>query len=533
MAQSGGTSAQLDGMMMSEQIWKRESSLARLSADVEWDVAIIGGGATGLGIALDAASRGHSVLLVEAIDFAKGTSSRATKLLHGGVRYLAQGNIGLVYEALRERAVILENAPHLAQRLPFVIPAYRHWDRFFYGLGLTAYGLMAGKRSLGKTQWLDAQDTIQALPTIRRKGLVGGIRYWDAQFDDARVALALARTAVQQGATVLNYCKVLELVHEKERVAGFVCKDQETNLTYKVRARCVINATGVWADSMRRADTASQSTSFHDRVQPSRGTHLVLDKSFLPSNEALMVPKTTDGRVLFAIPWQGKLLAGTTDVLATKPETDPVASADEVTFILHELGQYLDRKPTRADVLSTWAGLRPLVRPESNDKETKAISREHDILISKTGLVTVTGGKWTTYRVIARDAIEACHDNGLLPNLAACRTQDLRLIGATNALPVGVLARYGSEADLVQMLPGADIDIAPCLTEAMVRFAARYEFARTVEDVLARRVRLLFLDARLAARCATRVAEILREEISCDPALSEFQSLSALYASAA
>lgn len=514
------------------QIIRRDELICRLSTGCMWDVAVIGGGATGLGIALDAALRGHSVVLVEALDFAKGTSSRATKLLHGGVRYLAQGNVRLVYEALRERAVILANAPHLAQRLPFVIPAYRHWDRFLYGVGLTAYDVLAGARSLGKTQWLGAKETIRALPTLRREGLVGGIRYWDAQFDDARLALALARTAVQQGATVLNYCTATELLHDGGRVAGFVCKDQETDATYTVRARCVINATGVWADSMRRVDAPRVPAAFKERVQPSRGTHIVLDSSFLPSNEALMVPKTTDGRVLFAIPWQGKLLAGTTDVPAARPDVDPAATTDEVSFILRELGQYLDRQPTRHDVLSTWAGLRPLVRPDSDETSTQAISREHDILVSKTGLVTVTGGKWTTYRVIAQDALEACHDHGLLPKLADCQTQGLHLVGATDHVPAGALARYGSEADLVQTLPGADIEIAPGLTEAMVRFAARHEFARTVEDILARRVRFLFLDARLAARCAPRVAEILREELSSDPALNEFNQLATQYACA-
>lgn len=519
--------------MANEQIVGRKELLGRLSTGRMWDVAVIGGGATGLGIALDAASRGHSVVLVEALDFAKGTSSRATKLLHGGVRYLAQGNVRLVYEALRERAVILGNAPHLAQRLSFVIPAYRHWDRFFYGMGLTVYDLLAGGRTLGKTQWLDSQETIRALPTVRREGLVGGIRYWDAQFDDARLALALARTAVQQGATVLNYCAATELLHEGARVAGFACKDRETDVTYAVRARCVINATGVWADGMRRSDALGPAAAFKERVQPARGAHIVLDKAFLPSNEALMVPKTTDGRVLYAIPWQGKLLAGTTDVPAARPDADPVATDHEVSFILQELGQYLDRQPTRDDVLSTWAGLRPLVRPESDETATKAISREHDILVSRTGLVTVTGGKWTTYRVIAQDALKACHDNGLLPKLADCRTQELRLVGATDDLPAGALSRYGSEAELVQELPGADIEIVPGLTEAMVRFAARHEFARTVDDVLARRVRFLFLDARLAASCATRVAEILREEVSSDPALSEFQRLATQYARAA
>ncbi len=515
---------------MSHTSIDRQGMLNRLTQQLNWDVAVIGGGAAGLGIALDAVTRGHSVVLVEALDFAKGASSRATKLLHGGVRYLAQGNISLVYESLRERAVILANAPHLAQRLPFVIPMYRQWDRVLYGMGLTVYDLLAGSRTLGKTKWLNKKQTIAALPTVRQEGLCGGIQYWDAQFDDARMALALARTAIQHGATVLNYCAVTELLHDADRVAGFVCKDTETDLTYKIKARCVINATGVWADGIRRNDMLDARSTFKERVQPARGAHIVLDKSFLASDQALMVPKTTDGRVLFAIPWQGKLLAGTTDVPASSPAADPQATSDEVHFILQELGQYLNKQPTREDVLSTWAGLRPLVRPDSDEIATKKISREHDILVSKTGLVTVTGGKWTTYRVIAQHALDACYADGLLPKLMECRTENLRLVGATDNATTDLLARYGSEADIVQGLLGSDIEIAPGLTEAMVRFAARYEFARTVDDILARRVRLLFLDARLAAHCAVRVAEILHEEVSCDPALDEFQKLAAQYA---
>jgi glycerol-3-phosphate dehydrogenase len=294
----------------------------------------------------------------------------------------------------------------------------------------------------------------------------------------------------------------------------------------------VINATGVWADGIRQSDALDSTATFKERVQPARGAHIVLDSTFLPSDQALMVPKTADGRVLFAIPWQGKLLAGTTDVPALSPETDPQATPDEVTFILRELGQYLTTQPTRDDVLSTWAGLRPLVRPDSDETTTQKISREHDILVSATGLVTVTGGKWTTYRVIAQHALAACYDAQLLPKIADCRTENLRLVGATDSRSSGVLSRYGSEADLVQSMPGADIEIAPGLTEAMVRFAARHEFARTVDDMLARRIRLLFLDARSASRCAERVAEILREEVSCDPALDEFQKLAAQYACA-
>lgn len=506
----------------------RLKALRQLKEVSSWDLAVIGGGATGLGIALDAAARGHSVVLLEANDFAKGTSSRATKLLHGGVRYLAQGNISLVYEALRERTTILRNAPHLAQKLAFVIPAYRQWDRALYGAGLTAYNVLAGSRSLGRTQWLGRKETILALPTVRRDGLVGGVKYWDAQFDDARLALALARTATAQGALTLNYCSVESLTHVNGKVAGLVCRDKEVGDQYVVNARCVVNATGVWSDSIRRFDLFEVDESFRERVQPSRGAHVVLDKKFLASDQALMVPKTSDGRVLFAIPWQGKLLAGTTDVPVDKSLLDPVPGEDEIDFILRELGGYLEVAPQRSDVLSTWAGFRPLVRPDST-KATKSISREHDIDVSASGLVTVTGGKWTTYRAIAEELVDACVTNNLLSKKGACRTADLQLVGAGSASTIPTLAHYGSDADTVNRLPGADVWLCEGLTESMVRFAARYEFARTVEDVLARRIRLLFLDAQLAKRCAARVAEILHKETGTEPELAKFEVLAAQY----
>lgn len=513
---------------MKQQIqMTRSDRFKRLSNTESWDLAIIGGGATGLGIALDAASRGCSVVLIEAHDFAKGTSSRATKLLHGGVRYLAQGNISLVYEALGERSVILKNAPHLAQKLPFVIPSYGWWDHLVYGVGLTAYSWLAGHRSLGRTELLGLKKVRNALPTVRTPGLRGGVKYWDAQFDDARLALALARTAEQHGALVLNYCKATELVHYAGSVVGLACEDKETGTRHLISAGCVVNATGVWADGMRRSDLAPEN--FKDRVQPSRGTHIVLDKSFLPTEQALMVPKTSDGRVLFAIPWQGKLLAGTTDVPTEAPVHDPKATCDEVDFILSELGNYLQKTPTRADILSKWSGLRPLVRPDAQEQETKSISREHDIQVSATGLVTVTGGKWTTYRVIAKDALQACVEHGLVNAPNHCTTANLPLVGATQTPPEGVFSRYGSEAGAVATMPGATNFLCPDLTEGMVRFAARYEQARTVEDVLARRVRLLFLDAKLALSLAPRVAEILREETGVNPKQADFEQLATQY----
>ena len=508
----------------------RAAHWAQLAADKLWDVVVIGGGATGLGIALDAVARGYSVALLEQWDFAKGTSSRATKLLHGGVRYLAQGNIKLVHEALHERAVILRNAPHLAERLAFVIPVYSQWRKWQYGIGLTAYSWLAGRRSLGKTEWLSAAETVAALPTVQQRGLVGGVRYWDGQFDDARLALALATTAAAHGAVVLNYCAVTALRHTEGQVSGVLCTDTETGAQLPVRARCVINATGVWVDALCQQDqpttvptttasttAAAPAPAAAARVQPSRGAHVVLDRSFLPTDAALMVPATSDGRVLFAIPWQGHLLAGTTDVPTDQASADPQPTADEIGFILRELGQYLSRAPTLADVKSQWAGLRPLVRPEAAGVATKGSSREHEIWVRPSGLVSVTGGKWTTYRVIADDTLKVCLAHALLPPAGPCRTADLSL---------------QNTAPQTAEVAGSDVELAPGLTEATVRFAARFEYARTVDDVLARRVRLLFLDAAAAARCAPRVAEILREEGAPDPALSAFLQLAAQYAGA-
>jgi glycerol-3-phosphate dehydrogenase len=520
----------------------RKDLVARLAEDRLYDLAIVGGGATGLGVALDAAARGLSVVLLESHDFAKGTSSRATKLVHGGVRYLAQGNIALVREALHERTTLLHNAPHLAQPLAFVVPAYQWWEAPFYGIGLTLYDLLAGKAGLGKTRFLGAQATAQALPTVRTQGLKGGVQYWDGQFNDARLALALARTAASRGALLVNYCAATGLLYKNGKVSGLQAQDTLTGQSYPVRARCVVNAAGVWVDSLREMDSAAHSAgggrAIKPMVAPSQGVHLVVDRSFLASNTALMVPKTADGRVLFAVPWLGKVILGTTDTPRNDLAREPQAFAEEVAFILRESARYLSRAPTRADVKSIWVGLRPLVKPQDDNAEsTQALSREHTVLVSRSGLVTVTGGKWTTYRAMAEDVLQTCMDKGLLEQRPAGQTVDLPLVGADLAASVAPVSvsqaegahSYGSEQPLVESLPGASNWLAPGLTEAMVRFAARHEYAVTVEDVLARRSRLLFLDARLAAQLASQVAAILLQETGLEPNLAEFTQLTAQY----
>ena len=514
----------------------RAELLDRLAQPHLYDLAVIGGGATGLGVALDAAARGFSVVLVDSHDFAKGTSSRATKLVHGGVRYLAQGNISLVREALHERTTLLSNAPHLAQPLPFVMPSYRFWETPFYGIGLMMYDALAGKAGLGATQFLGRERTLQCLPTARKDGLKGGVKYWDGQFDDARLALALARTAASRGALLVNYCPAKKLVHEEGRVAGFECEDVESGRAFTVKARCVVNATGVWVDGLRQMDGEAIGKPVKPIVAPSQGVHIVVDKEFLPSDHALMVPKTADGRVLFAVPWLGKLILGTTDSPRQDVVREPLPFKEEVAFILNESARYLTRAPKPEDIRSIWVGLRPLVKPQDDDGgNTKSISREHTVLASRSGLVTVTGGKWTTYRAMAEDVLQKCFSTGLLPEKPAGVTNHLPLIG-TPKEPVKHrisdaqgLHSYGSEAAAVLGIPGAQTDLGGGLTVAMVRFAARYEYACTVEDVLARRSRMLFLDARKAIALAPAVAYVLREELRADPRLDAFLTLAQQY----
>jgi glycerol-3-phosphate dehydrogenase len=520
---------------------QRKDLIARLTQDQTYDLAVVGGGATGLGVALDAAARGLRVVLLESHDFAKGTSSRATKLVHGGVRYLAQGNIGLVREALHERTTLLHNAPHLAQPLAFVMPSYHWWETPFYGAGLVAYDALAGKAGLGRTEFLGRAATLRYLPTAREKGLKGGVRYWDGQFNDARLAMALARTAALEGALLVNYCEVTGLRYDQGQVSGLDCRDTVGGQTFAVSAKCVVNATGVWVDALRQLDgDAVGGASGHSTaamVAPSQGVHLVVEREFLGGDTALMVPKTADGRVLFAVPWLGKVILGTTDTPRHDLAREPLAFEEEIRFILEESGRYLRKAPTRADVKSIWVGLRPLVKPpEEESGATKGISREHTIVVSRSGLVTVTGGKWTTYRAMAEDVLDRCMADGRLPRRAKGATQALRLVGAkvnptsgrSIAMEPGEWS-YGDEQAVLAGLPGSAHHLGGGVTEAMVRFAARYEYAVTVEDVLARRSRLLFLDAALAGRLAAETGAILEAETGLPPQIEAFEALARQY----
>jgi glycerol-3-phosphate dehydrogenase len=489
-----------------------------------WDVIIIGGGATGLGCAVDATSRGYQTLLLEQHDFAKGTSSRSTKLVHGGVRYLQQGNISLVLEALRERGLLIQNAPHLVKNQSFIVPNYDWWEGPFYGIGMKVYDMLAGKLGLGPSKNLSRQETLDLLPTIESNDLKGGVIYYDGQFDDARFAVNLAQTAIDHGATTLNYTKVTGLNKSNGLINGVTVEDQLTKETFDVYGRVVINATGVFADDILSLDDADAE----DIIIPSQGVHIMLDQDFLPGDSAIMVPHTKDGRVLFAVPWRDKILVGTTDTLVDEPSLEPVALEEEIDFILEHATQYLIGNPTRQDVTSVFAGLRPLVNTgETND--TASISRDHTLLVSKTGLVTIAGGKWTTYRKMAEDTInKAAMVAGL--NEEPCVTEDLRLHGwLKNVDRDDHLHYYGSDEGAVQQLLNSHPEWADRLHDrlpylkAEVIWAVRNEMALTVEDVLARRTRALLLDAQASIEMAPEVARLMATEMGLDQSWQDEQ----------
>ena len=531
----------LSAHAVTSRFMTRAELLQSLVSHPVYDLVVVGGGATGLGVALDAALRGFSVALLESQDFAGGTSSRSTKLLHGGVRYLAQGNVALVREALAERATVLRIAPHLAQPLPFVMPSYGWWQTPFYGMGLKLYDLMAGRAGLGRTAFLSRAETLAALPGANPEGLHGGVRYWDGQFDDARMALALARTAEAAGARVVNYAEVTgirRLTDTAQPLTELEALDNLSGDTFRLQARCVVNATGVWVDDLRaRARREGRDPLPERMVSPSQGVHVVVDREFMPGDHALLVPKTRDGRVLFAVPWLGKLILGTTDTPRQDLPREPQAFAEELDFILGEAGRVLSRPVRPEDIRSIWVGLRPLVAPPSTaEGGTKVLSREHTIVVDGNGLVTVTGGKWTTYRAMAEDVLDRCFSSGLLPARGGGLSEQHRLIGAPDpaagATPLHqapALHLYGTEATQVLQCPGAGRQIGLGLSEAMVRHAVRCEHAHTVEDVLARRWRALFLDAGAAAAMAPAVAEILLDEGASAPRQADFQTLCARY----
>jgi glycerol-3-phosphate dehydrogenase len=489
---------------------------ARLDQQVPWDIAIIGGGATGMGVAVDAAARGLSVVLVEAHDFGKGTSSRSTKLVHGGVRYLEQGNIPLVMSALKERGLMRQNAPHLVHDLAFVVPNYSWWEAPFYGIGLKVYDMLAGRYGFGASKLLSKEETLERLPALEPEELRGGVVYYDGQFDDARLLIHLAMTAADHGAVLLNYCPATGLTRDDEGYQnGLTAREEESGERLSIQARIVVNATGVFTDSIRQmADPDAEQL-----VVTSQGIHLVFERSFLKGDAALMVPKTSDGRVLFVIPWHGHAVAGTTDTPVDTPTLEPRPLEEEIEFILDTASRFFVRPPTRADVLAVYVGLRPLVK---GDGKTSALSRDHVIHVDTSGLLTITGGKWTTYRHMAEDCVNHAITLGKLPDID-CPTKNLRIHGyLEGSFSLGNLEVYGVDAEKIRALAAATRALAVQLHPALpyiaaeVVWAAREEMARSVEDVLARRTRALFLNANAAIAMAVPVAKLLAAELRRD-----------------
>ena len=496
----------------------RASELDKLQQTREWDIIIIGGGATGLGVAVDASSRGFKTILVEAVDFAKGTSSRSTKLAHGGVRYLEQFNFGLVKEALKERGLMLQNAGHLASNLTFVIPNYNWFDSAFYTFGLKFYDMMSGSLSLGSSKYISNEETIRLLPNINQNNLKSGVVYHDGQFDDARLAINLAQTANENSACVLNYSKVTALLKDQNhQIIGVKIEDAITGKHYEIKGKSVINATGVFTNAIMKMN----DKVYKKYIVPSQGIHLVFDQSFLPTKNALMIPKTSDGRVLFAIPWHNKTLVGTTDKLMKSHSLEPIATESEIDFIMENAQHYLSKKPQRSDVLSVFAGLRPLSAPKEKGMSTKEVSRSHKIIVSETGLITITGGKWTTYRKMAEEIVDKAIVVHNLPK-SICKTENLSIHGNqfTNDLDrENHLYVYGSDAKEIVKLQENRPELKEKLhpkypyTLAEVVWAIQHEMAVNLEDVLARRVRLLFLDARVSMECAEKVCDVMAKEL--------------------
>ena len=494
----------------------RNLNIKKLSnKESKWDIIIIGGGASGLGAAVDSASRGFKTLLVEKSDFAKGTSSRSTKLVHGGVRYMQNGDISLVIEALKERGVLKKNAPHLVKNMSFVIPSYNWWSNPFYGIGLKIYDMMAGKLGLGKSTILSKDETLKLIPNVKKKDLIGGVIYHDGQFDDSRMAISLAITAEKNGATLLNYFEVKKLIKNNNIINGIVVKDNVNNKTYEIKGKVVINATGVFSDNIMKMDFPRKKRM----IKPSQGVHLVLDQKFLKSQHAILIPHTTDGRVLFAVPWNKHVVLGTTDTSLDEIKEEPIALKEEIEFILKNAQNFMTIKPTKNDIKSVFAGLRPLAA-ESDKGNTKEISRHHKISVSESGLLSILGGKWTTYRKIAEDAINTSISIGGF-NERKCITENLQIHGyMKNPDWNDPLHVYGNDSSLIKKLKitngNKSLSKKLYISPNQIIWSLKNEMAVKLEDILARRTRCLFLDAKETVRIAPKVLDIMKTFLNKD-----------------
>ena len=505
----------------------RQAMLAKVNArSTPWDIVVIGGGATGVGVAVDAASRGFAVLLLEKMDFGSATSSRSTKLVHGGVRYLEQGNISLVMEALKERGLLRQNAPHLVHDMGFVVPNYSWWEAPFYGIGMKVYDLLAGKYGFGKSRLLSLEETLERLPTIQTNGLRGGVIYYDGQFDDTRLLIHLAATAADEGAVLLNYAPVVEITRGADGFAdGVIAVDSESGQRMKIPAHVVVNAAGIFADDVRRlAEPEVQAMN-----APSQGIHLVFAREFLRGDTAIMVPHTSDGRVLFAIPWHEHTVVGTTDTPIQEPSYNPLPLEEEVEFVLETAARYLSRPPKRSDVLSVYVGIRPLVKANGESSKTSSLSRDHTIRVDNSGLLTIVGGKWTTYRHMAEDCVDHAVTLGELPDVPS-KTHNLRIHGYKQDVEsLTALGVYGSDGEAILALAAGNERLGQQLHPALPYIAAevvwgvREEMARTLDDVLSRRTRALFLNARAAIEMAPAVARLMAQELGTGEAWIEQQ----------
>jgi len=507
----------------------REEQIQKLNKTETWDFVIIGGGASGLGIAVDATSRGYKTVLFEGVDFAKGTSSKSTKLVHGGVRYLEQGNIALVVEALNERGILAKNAKHLFKNLSFIIPNYKWWKGYYIAIGLKIYDLLSKSLSLGKSELINRTKVLNFLPNLKKENLSNGVIYHDGQFDDSRLAINLVQTAIEHGGTILNYFKVKSILKDKQgKNSGVTVLDKENNNLYHINSKCIINATGIFTDKILKINDPKHKKT----VIPSRGIHLVFDKSFLMSEYAIMIPKTSDGRVLFVIPWHDKVIVGTTDTPVSKKTLEPIATKEEIDFIMNNVGSYLYSVPKKENILSVYAGLRPLAAPKENDTKTKEVSRSHKIIVSKSNLISIVGGKWTTYRKMAEDVVDKAIQVHHLPKHKSI-TKTLGIHGNITKPFLGnenYLSIYGSDAKAIRDLEESDILYSQKIhvnydfTAAQIVWAVRHEMARTVEDVLARRIRLLFLDAKAAIEASPFIAQIMAKELKKDKIWIEEQN---------
>lgn len=501
-----------------------------------WDFVIIGGGATGLGTAIEAATKGYKTLLLEQSDFAKSTSSKSTKLVHGGVRYLAQGYIDLVREACKERGLLLQNAPHLTKNLSFVIPIYTWWDKLLYTIGLKFYDLLAGKLSLGKSVPINKSETLKRLPTIKKEGLKGGILYHDGQFDDSRLAINMAQTAIENGATVLNYAKVINLKKDKNgKLNGLTFRDIENRKEYEIKTKSIVNATGVFADDINKMDHGTDNKT----ISPSQGIHIMIDKKFCPTDNAIMIPKTSDGRVLFAVPWHNKIILGTTDTPVKEESLEPKPTEQEINFILETARGYMNPAPSRKDILSVFAGLRPLAATKEGAK-TKEVSRSHKVIVSESGLISIVGGKWTTYRKMGQDVVEKAEETMKIPRKKS-NTEHLKIHGYKKDVDYkDPMYFYGTDKEKILELSkeienGSEIiSNEQNIMKAQIIWAVRKEMALTVEDFLSRRTRLLLLNQKEALRVAPIVAEIMAKELGKDEdwqkkEIENFKKISEIY----